>query len=355
VGVQIFFDFLRFSNFGLGLLASKLLKADACHQKTRIPYLKPTKETLMPKKHYLTIAAATMLGLSSLSSAFAGTETATAAPGKDGKTVTPPCPVSYITGDFGVTFTSEYISRGIVQPDQTKGVIAQPYLDLYIKLYSGNGFINSVSAQLSFWSDVGENHATAPKSSTVPDWYEFDWDPGLSVTFAQKFTLLVQYFEFDSPAGVFSTARSIDANLTYDDSSLLGAFALHPHATVLWELGSTGFAGLQGHGWYYEFGIAPSYTFLPKSTYPITLALPATIGLGDDHGFYGNNTFGYFSVGPSVSVPLAFIPSGFGSWTLTAAYTYYYEGTTVREADAPPLGSGANSRNVFSGAIGCTF
>ena len=316
----------------------------------------------MPKKHYLTIAAAAMLGLSSLSSALAGTETA--APGKETKTVTPPCPVSYITGDFGVTFTSEYISRGIVEADQTKGVIGQPYLDLYIKLYSGDGFINSVSAQLSFWADIGSNHSTAAAGSTVPDWYEFDWDPGMSVVFAKSFTLTVQYFEFDSPAGTFNTARSINANLAYDDSGLLGAFALHPHFTVLYELGAPGFAGLGGKGWYYEIGIAPSYTVLKSSQYPITFAVPCTVGLGDNGGFYAfvdgagnvhNNSFGYFSVGPSVSVPLAFIPSGFGSWTLTAAYTYYYEGTSVRAADAPPLGSGANSRNVFSGAIGCTF
>jgi len=310
----------------------------------------------MPKNHYLTIAAAAVLGLSSLSTALAGTETA--APGKETAPAATPCPVSYITGDFGVTFTTEYISRGIVEPDQTKGVIGQPYLDLYIKLYSGDAnsmFINSVSAQLSFWADIGSNHSTAAAGATVPDWYEFDWDPGVSVTFAQNFTLLTQYFEFDSPSGAFSTARSIDANLTYNDSPLLGLWALHPHATVLWELGAPGFAGLKAKGWYYELGIAPSYTFLGKSNYPITLAVPATLGLGDSSGFYGNNNFGYFSAGPSVSVPLAFIPSGFGSWTLTAAYTYYYEGTTVREADAPPLGSGANSRNVFSGALGCTF
>jgi hypothetical protein len=308
----------------------------------------------MPKKHYLTLAAAAMLGVSGLSTAFAGTETATA-DGKEAKTPVAPCPVTYITGDFGVTFVSEYDSRGIPQPKQWKGVIAQPYLDLYIKLYSGNGFINSVSAQLSFWSDVGSNHETATNLTGARDWEEFDWDPGMSVTFAQKFTLLVQYYEFDSPAGAFGAARSINGTLTYDDSALLGAFSLHPHATVLWELGAPGFAGLKPHGWYYELGIAPSYTFLPKSNYPITLAAPFTVGLGDSQGFYGNNNFGYFSVGPSVSVPLAFIPAGFGSWTLTAAYTYYYEGTTVREADAPPLGSGANSRNVFSGAIGCTF
>jgi hypothetical protein len=336
----------------------------------------------MPKKHYLTIAAAAMLGLSGFSTAFAGTETATT----EGKATTPPAPAvtpgSYITGDFGVTFVSEYDSRGIPQPDQWKGVIAQPYLDLYIKLYSGDAnsmFINSVSAQLSFWSDVGSNTDTAA-ANTIPaylkaagvsktvvkplhnalqgsarDWEEFDWDPGVSVTFAQKFTLLAQYFEFDSPAGAFPTTRSIDANLTYDDSWLLGAFSLHPHATVLYELGAPGYAGLQPKGWYYEFGIAPSYTLLPKSNYPITIAIPNTLGLGDDHGFYGNNTFGYYSVGPSISVPLAFIPAGFGSWTVTAAYTYYYLGTTIREANFAAGGSGANSRNVFSGALGCTF
>ena len=333
----------------------------------------------MPKKHYLTLAAAAMLGVSGFSTAFAGTETAAAPDGKEAKQPAAPCPVSYITGDFGVTFVSEYDSRGIPQPDQWKGVIAQPYLDIYIKLYSGNGFINSVSGQLSFWSDVGSNTDSAasatipaylknngvPKKVTGPlqnsltgsarDWEEFDWDPGVSVTFAQKFTLLVQYFEFDSPAGAFSTARSIDANLTYDDSALLGAFSLHPHATVLYELGAPGYAGLQPNGWYYEFGIAPSYTFLPKSSYPITVALPNTLGLGDDHGFYGNNTFGYYQVGPSISVPLAFIPSGFGSWTLTAAYTYEYAGTTIREANFAAGGSGANSRNIFSGALGCTF
>jgi hypothetical protein len=306
----------------------------------------------MLKKHYLTIAATAMLGVSSLSSALAGTETA-AAPGKDTKTVTPPCPVSYITGDFGVTFVSEYLSRGIVQgPDGDKGVIAEPYLDLYIKLYSGTGFINSVSAQLSFWSNIQSeySHDHNP-GNTTPAWEEFDWDPGVSVTFAQKFTLLVQYFEFDSPAGAFGTARSIDANLTYDDSGFMGPFALHPHFTELYELGAPGYAGLKPDGWYSEFGIAPSYTFLPKSTYPITVSVPATVGFSGQGGFYGNDWFGYFSVGPTISVPLAFIPSGFGAWTLTAGYTYYSLGDGPQDAAADLK----RSQHVWSGALGCTF
>jgi hypothetical protein len=326
----------------------------------------------MPTKHYLSIVAA-MLGLSSFSTAFAGTETS----GTESKTVTPPCPVNYITGDFGVTFTSEYETRGLVSQD--KGVIAQPYLDLYIKLYSGDANswgINSVSGQLSFWSDVGSNTFTAntaiglpqgyynhhPGTDAVPSWYEFDWDPGISVSFAQHATLLLQYFEFDSPAGAFDTARSVDAALSYDDTSLWassplgsGSFAFHPHFTVLYELGAPGEAGLRPHGWYYEIGLAPSYTFLPKATYPITLSTPATVGLGDDNGFYGGNTFGYFSVGPTVSVPLAFIPSGFGAWTASASYLYYYEGTTVRAFNQANGTDRSNSRNVVQGAIGCTF
>jgi len=336
----------------------------------------------MPKKHYLTIAAAAFVGLSGLSTAFAGVETS----GTESKAVVAPTPAaanSYITGDFGVTFTSEYLSRGIVQEKQTEGVIAQPYLDIYIKLWSGTGFINSVSAQLSFWSDIGSNVATAntaigfptgyvgkhktfpgtnTRTDAAPNWEEFDWDPGISVTFAQNFTLLLQYFEFDSPAGAFNTASSLDANLTYNDAGWwtnptlsAASFSIHPHATVLYELGAPGFAGLQPGGWYYELGIAPSWTFLPKATYPITLSLPVTLGLGDDHGFYAGNTYGYLAVGPSISVPLAFIPAGFGSWTLTAAYTYYDEGTTVRAANAFPAGNGSESRHVFSGAIGVTF
>jgi hypothetical protein len=309
----------------------------------------------MPKKHYLTIATAAMLGLSGLSTAFAGTEMA--APGKESKAVTPPCPVTYITGDFGVTFVSEYLSRGIVQgPDGDKGVIAEPYLDLYFKLYSGdpNSWgINSVSAQLSFWSNIQSEyrHDHLPGVST-PAWEEFDWDPGASVTFAQKFTLLVQYFEFDSPASAFKTARSIDANLTYDDSAFMGPFSLHPHFTELYELGAPGFAGLKAKGWYSELGIAPSYTFLPKSTYPITVALPVTWGFSGQSGFYGSDWFGYLAVGPTVSVPLAFIPSGFGSWTVTAGYTYYRLGNSNRLLSSPGLDS---NRNVWSGALGCTF
>ncbi len=63
-----------------------------------------------------------------------------------------------------------------------------------------------------------------------------------------------------------------------------------------WALPASPVSGPKG--WYYELGIAPSYTFLPKATYPITFAVlfwSASVIRG---GFYGNNNFGYFSAGP---------------------------------------------------------
>src|SRR4051794_38768000 len=73
---------------------------------------------------------------------FAGTESS----GKDAKKLTEVVKESCITGDLGVNVVSEYISRGLVLENQ--GVIAQPYADLYFKLYSGDGFINKVTLNL---------------------------------------------------------------------------------------------------------------------------------------------------------------------------------------------------------------
>ena len=169
--------------------------------------------------------------------------------------------------------------------------------------------------------------------------------------FAKNFTLTTSYFEFDSPDDAFKTARSVNANLAYDDSGLLGAFALHPHFTVLYELGAPGAAGLRGKGWYFEPGVAPSYTFLKSSKYPITFTVPITVGLGDSR-FYNGNNFGYLSAGATIAVPLAFIPAGYGSWTLTAGYTYYHLGSQAAFLTSP---GDRDTRHVFSGAIGATF
>jgi hypothetical protein len=285
----------------------------------------------------LFVLTAGILAMPALS--MAGTEMSDT---KETKQVVEPAKESWITGDIGVTFVSEYISRGLVLENQ--GAIGQPYLDLYFKLYDDpNGFVNKVTFNFGLWSSIHSHPQTM--GTTTDAWYEFDYTPGIAVTFAKRFTLTASYFEFDSPADAFNTARSINGNLAFDDTDFLGAFALHPHVAVLAELSAPGAAGLDKNGWYYEIGIAPSHTFGP-----VTVTVPVTVGLGD-HRFYAGDTFGYVSAGVNLSTPLSFIPSKWGAWTLSAGYTYYDLGDNVADATA----TGHNTQHVFSGAIGLTF
>jgi hypothetical protein len=250
---------------------------------------------------------------------------------------------SCITGDLGVTFVSAYISRGLVLENQ--GVIAQPYLDLYFKLYEGTGFINKVVLNLGLWSSIHSHPQPDGSTDTTRNWYEFDYTPGFAITFAKNFTFTASYFEFDSPASSFDTARSLNFNLAYDDTDLLGKFALHPHVTYLRELDAPGAAGLAPNGNYYEIGLAPGF-----SVGPVSVTIPLTVGLGSEH-FYASDTFGYFAGGVQLSVPISFIPECYGKWTFSGGYTYYQLGTDVADATA----TGHKSQNVFQGAIGLTF
>jgi hypothetical protein len=321
----------------------------------------------MVKQHKQIAALFATLALGSLVavSAKAGTDDTS----KD-KVVQPTeaAATSNISGDAGFEIVSTYYSRGILQGPQGKaGFDAEPYLDLYFKLYEDDkAFLSKVTVNLGLWSNIASDTAPGyggPARHGIQNWTEFDWMPGVSFVLAKNFTLTVSYFEFDYPSTGSSPQRSINTNLAYDDTDLLGMWALHPHFTFLQELTGDNLSG-QGHvglglagaalGQYYEIGIAPSFTFLKSSKYPITLTLPVTAGFGSN-GFYGTG-FGYASAGGNVSVPLAFIPSSFGSWTANAGGTYYYLGTNTARANGQYSQSGVDhDAGVASVVLGLTF
>lgn len=295
-------------------------------------------------KHSL--AAACTLTLALASTSFAGT----AAPAKESKVVKEIVQESCITGDIGLGVVSEYVSRGVVNENQ--GFIAQPYLDLYFKLYEGDGFVNKVSLNLGLWSSINSNHTFASAGTSLPAWYEFDWLPGMTVTFAKNFALTVTWLDFDfvSSGG---RAGGVNGNLSYDDTDLLGPFALHPHIAVL--KGFIGnMVGVPGgdRAWYYEVGIAPGFQVGKGGSYPVSFTFPINAGFG--HETY-NEDFGYVSGGVNVSVPLAFVPSCYGNWTFSSGFTYWYLGDNAAEASAPAITNGDQDRYVFSGSIGLTF
>ncbi|MCX6967161.1 MAG: hypothetical protein NTZ46_05165 [Verrucomicrobia bacterium] len=297
----------------------------------------------MAKIKNLTLGAGIALaGILLPASLYAGTET---------KAVVEPAKASILTGDIGINFVSEYISRGA--PQEVKGVIAQPYADLYVSLFEGTGFVNKVSLNLGVWSSFHSAHTAAGSVGTKhrSAFYEFDYMPGVAVTFAKNYTLTASYFEFDSPNNAFDPSRNLNFNLAYNDTDLLGAFALHPHITYMRELQGKATTGPAGtHGNYYEVGILPA---LPAYG-PVTISFPITAGFGSNDFYALNHGFGYFSGGVNAAVAIACIPAKYGSWAFNTGATYYH----LAEQNAYVYSSDnriSQDRVVFQGGIGATF
>lgn len=149
----------------------------------------------------------------------------------------PTTPSSPFSGDIGVTYTSAYAGPGARDFNlQNRGWIFQPYLDLIMRLYSGDGFINSVTLNLGQWASVHERTTGATNGGGVAHWNEYDFYPGITVRFAKNFWLAVTYFEITSPAGAYHDAHPLYATLRYDDTDLLGVYALHPTFQYQYEL-----------------------------------------------------------------------------------------------------------------------
>ncbi len=327
---------------------------------------------------------------------------------KEMKEVVEKCKESCITGDIGLNVVSQYVSRGVIFENQ--GGIVQPYADLYFKLFEGEGFLNKISLNLGIWNsfheyktDAGlysgthvtttrtvkkdkidgvrviEEGVSTQKASSTRGWYEFDFTAGVSFTFAKNFTFTPSYYTFLSPNDGFSTFQGLNLKLAYDTTDLVG-FNLAPYVQVLFELENK--AGTGGdEGVYYEVGMAPS---IPVG--PITLSFPITAGFGSND-FYGsghletnsvtvdgdegqiettettlnvsNETFGFFSAGVVASYNLPFIPECYGTWTVSAGYTYYYLGDGTSDFNSQSRGGTVRDDNenehVFQGGLMVAF
>jgi hypothetical protein len=323
---------------------------------------------------------------------FAGTEA------KVSKEIVEKAKESCITGDLGINVVSLYVSRGVIFEDQ--GGIIQPYADLYFKLYEGDGFLNKVSLNLGIWNSfqsrktdagLGEGFPggdSTQRNSTTRGWYEFDFTAGISFTFAKNWTFTPSYYTFLSPNDGFSTFQGLNLKLAYDTTDLIG-FNLGIYAQVLFELENKAGTGAD-EGIYYEVGIAPSF---PVG--PVTLTFPITAGFGsndfygsahtkhltnaellgedtaeelglDDDDFSGvdevtidDESFGFVSAGVTVSYNLPFISECYGTWTLTAGYTFYYLGDGTSDFNTAERGGAVRDfsehEHVFSGGLMVAF
>jgi hypothetical protein len=303
-------------------------------------------------KHSIVKFCALAAGILSIPAvSLAGTQMAS---GKEVKDVVEKAKESCITGDLGINVVSQYISRGLVFENQ--GAIIQPYADLYFQIFKTDttGLTLNLGIWNSFHSRKTDAGAVSGGSPTTRSWYEFDFTAGLSYTFAKNFTFTPSYYTFLSPNDGFSTFQGVNFKLAYDDSDLLGGFALHPYIQVLWELENK--AGNGGdEGVYYEVGIAPSF---PAG--PVTVTFPIAAGFGS-HQFYATNdddiTYGFSSAGAILSYDLTFIPECYGTWTVTGGATAYHlsEESGLESFNEGNVRDSNEFEYVFSGGLSVAF
>jgi hypothetical protein len=248
--------------------------------------------------------------------------------------------------NFGVDWASAYFFRGIAQ--ERSGANFQPSGSLSFRLIENVGPLTALTATPGIWNNWHAGGGTLVDPVDPKFWYESDLIFTLAATLWENVTMGLIYTAYTSPNDSFRTVQELALGVSLNDSKWLGAFALNPSLLVAGEVSGQADAG-SSRGVYLQLGINPSYTLVPKSAYPLTISLPVTLGLsGSNYYKFGttkNPVFGYVQFGPVFSVPLAFIPKGYGTWTVKGAVEFLFLGDTLK-----PL----NDNDVFKpiGRIG---
>lgn len=244
---------------------------------------------------------------------------------------------------LNVEFADSYVTpRGQIVRDE--GLTIQPLLLAFLSLYEGDGFISSFKFVGGVWNDFGTSGVSkhAPFGSDPKTHYtEIDPILGVSIGLGKVATLDVTYTAFVEQILDIETSHHLEVKLKIDDSKWLGPFALNPYFLFWQELdgkstaaqvpylvfGPSPFTGSStppGEGYYFEIGVAPGFTVKPL--YDLKVEFPCRVLLPSEE-FYGEwydsaSTVGLYEVGVKASLPLKFMPKGYGFWNIHAGYKY---------------------------------
>lgn len=256
-----------------------------------------------------------------------------------------------ITIAGAIDFTNAYMFRGI--PQDESGVIMWPYFDLGLSLFEGDGGLTSVGVNLGTWNSLhtGDLGLDGPADRL---WYESDFYATFGLGFGGGTSVGMTYTAYTSPNGSFATVKELAVKVAVDDSEYLGAASVSPYALVAFELDDDGQAdGGLAAGTYLELGVAPGFTW-PRAS----VAIPVKLGLSLDNYYETlilqngsvvseDETFGYFSIAGTVTVPFTEMPTRFGSWNVHGGVEYQRLG----DRNAAALGED----NQVIGTVGIGF
>jgi hypothetical protein len=218
-----------------------------------------------------------------------------------------------LSGNLGLNISTAYYNRGVLQ--NRHGLNFQPYGNLQLKAFEGDGPVSRVDFQLGTWVNLTDANSRMANGKV---WSEIDFLPGVSVklgNFTVTETLQIALFPDNN---VVNNFLGLETKVAFDDRDALGAFALNPTFTHLASLsGGAGFGmGSGGHFWH--FGVSPSV-----SVGGAKVSLPMGLGLSSGE-FYrtAKNGYGFTSIGLATEVKLPFQTEA-GNWKLNASITYF--------------------------------
>lgn len=187
----------------------------------------------------------------------------------------------------------------------------QPFADVGVALFSGDGGLKSASLNVGTWTSLhsGDTGANAASGNM---WYESDVYATLGAGLGGGTSISSTFTAYTSPNAGFTTVHEIGFRVGIDDTPYFNGAALHPYALVAFELltqvGAGQADGGEKAGKYLELGVAPSHTGTKA-----TVAVPLKLGLslGDYYELRGGNgtvvanpRFGFASAAGIVTVPL---------------------------------------------------
>ncbi len=225
-------------------------------------------------------------------------------------------------------FSDHYLTpRGMIV--QNKGLVFQQLVLGFFQIYKGdNAYFNSATVVGGVWNCFGTGMLPSSESGGAKgtSWYEIDPIAGLSFGLMKHATLDVTYTDFNMQIFNIPFSQHLDTKLSLDDSPWLKAFALHPYVEFWDELDGKAVAsnntGTPKSSFYFDLGVTPSYTFDKiglKFETPCRVLLP-------DSNFYGtvpdSSSVGLYEVGIKATIPLKFMPTGYGHWSFHAGFKY---------------------------------
>jgi hypothetical protein len=238
-------------------------------------------------------------------------------------------PEDFVHGLVNLEFSDYHLTpRGINLQD--KGLIFQPLVRLDWDLYKPKAAVDQAINEVTLTTAVWNDFDTVRSGVDPGNWNEIDLTVGPNVKFLKDWTLESPFTEFVSETGSFSDCWAWDPRLTYHDH-FTGNFSFNPYVEFFDELQNKITVVLvpakSERSYYGVIGMDPTDVF---QAMPLKVELPTYIIIPGENfyqrkdGSGGGTDMGLFATMLKATVPLGFISSSYGTWSIYVGVQYDY-------------------------------